>query len=209
MCFISPWRVLGSGPVGSRDDGHSPESTIRGRPNLGEGRGHRTHLEDLVGSATTWFSPTVTCSPGYTASGSMDDEPDLGKSLNFLIFWNFQIPCGSGCGQVLPGTQWMLVPELAMITQGPHFFLMSLAVRLATSWSSSPRRDVLTSQPGHNPTHGLSYFLSCLPDGRRGPSPQGTSWRRQLCLSGPEWLRNKLLMWAPKLRVCLRISLLT
>ena len=53
MCFISPWRVLGSGPVGSRDDGHSPESTIRGRPNLGEGRGHQTHLEDLVGFATS------------------------------------------------------------------------------------------------------------------------------------------------------------
>lgn len=34
----------------------------------------------------------------------MDDEPDLGKSLNFLVLWHFQIPCGEGCGQVLPGT---------------------------------------------------------------------------------------------------------
>lgn len=82
----------------------------------------------------------------------------------------------------------MLVPERALITQGPRFFLMSLAVRLDTSWSSSPRRDVLTSQPGHNPPHRLSHFLSHLTVGRKGPSPQGTSWRIQLRLSASEGL---------------------
>ena len=137
-------------------------------------------------------------------SGQIIQFPD---SLELPDTMRFRVWTGTAWYPV--GPQWMLVPELTMITQGPHFFLMSLAVRLATSWSSSPRRDVLTSQPEHNPTHRLSHFLSCLPDGRRGPSPQRTSWRRQLCLSGPEWLRNKLLMWAPKLRVCLRISLLT
>lgn len=81
----------------------------------------------------------------------------------------------------------MLVPELTLITQGPRFFLMSLAVRLATSWSSSPIRDVLTSQPEHNPPHGLSHFHSHLLDGRRGP-PGGDSF---VCQALNDWLCEK------------------
>ena len=90
-----------------------------------------------------------------------------------------------------PGGHSECLCQSSLITQGPHFFLMSLAVRLDTSWSFSPRRDVLTSQPGHIPPHRLSHFLSHLTDGRKGPFPQGTSWRRQLCLSASEWL----VMW--------------